>query len=147
MHHFTLHFLLALCISSLFVKCCFLLSRNFAEEKWKQWKWNEKIHHCNDKNNEYFNNKSCQHKIVCNLFEEIAVKLMENCGVEKEREREWNRKVIVVQCQPTDQHLLLTAVAFTCIYPQVLFNHGNGKLYNNRIRAHKQMPFISLSWK
>lgn len=36
------------------------------------------IHHSSDKNNEYFNNKSCQQKIVCNLFEESAVKLIEN---------------------------------------------------------------------
>lgn len=34
----------------------------------------EEVHHCNSMNNEYFNDKSCQQKIVCNLFEESAIK-------------------------------------------------------------------------
>lgn len=47
----------------------------------------EKIYHCNAMNNEYFNDKSCQQKIVCNLFEESAIKRIERLYGTSENEK------------------------------------------------------------
>lgn len=65
-----------------------------------------KKRHCNDMNNEYFNDKSCQQKIVCNLFEESVI---------KQQKIPWGEWEWEICNQQTDWHSLSLVVTLWCM--------------------------------